>query len=696
MVSRNIPALRRYFLLVAGICILVPALAQLTLVIVHSGAVQTLAVERDRAKTRGMSESTTSLLVEEKSSHLSATIGTFIAVLNMTGGAAQKVVDAGQNLLQQGIWNTTLFGSVSRPPSGSGVDYSLTRSPLAVQESGAAGSFLKSSALINLFGDVIARTYRSVAKLYIVGPPENPFVRSYPGAEDTDLPRLGSSPESLAEYKERAREWTQWFLYPEMRERFQSPVTIDGPFVRASDGVQLLTMYYPLWDSANKRIAGVVGLDYNLSRLIELTLSARVGKNGFAFVVDGSGRVIAIPDSGRRLYQLPAPLGEGRDGIKPKGVNLADSGLSMIRNLARQLNQGDNGILHMSIPAPQSAELETDASLDSSDAADQNHMLVYRIFRPMTLTGYAQDQWRLVVDVREDDLLRDSETLGLDIANLDLRAVFLSVLLGLVGVIVGGFLVNQRVRLLEPELHTEPFRRIDMPAPSVGPGIPAQETKRIDTQLMPPSSATQDIDGDLDIALLDKDHDPAYGPSYRFHRIGSALYIEFGSSAPATVLDSLKLITRIALGKAISPNMGIESVRQILKDSGGQSVAMIEYQDKIFSMVGHRVGGAILRQDGGIEVLGQTEIDGDLEERGLSVRQGEALVIVLTSQDGVASTTGELSGSLRRFADRRSKSSVATRLFARELLGALVSDSEQHFADDSAIIVICPAYNSQA
>ncbi|MGE5073697.1 MAG: cache domain-containing protein [Anaerolineae bacterium] len=84
------------------------------------------------------------------------------------------------------------------------------------------------------------------------------------------------------------------------------------PYLDAAKNGLIITSSYPVYDTQSG-FRGVVAMDVQLTRVSFLTSSIRVGNTGYAFILDRSGRLIAMPDAGYKDLGYTAeamPLGQ--------------------------------------------------------------------------------------------------------------------------------------------------------------------------------------------------------------------------------------------------------------------------------------------------------------------------------------------------------------------------------------------------
>ena len=116
------------------------------------------------------------------------------------------------------------------------------------------------------------------------------------------------------------------------------------PYIDATGGGLVVTVAAPIYfgDEFN----GVVAADIQLSKITEQVSSIKVGQSGYAFMIDGAGRIISMPPSGYAMFginpqELPAEeyfkqtvLGEGPEDLGSiiRRMVVGGSGLNVINS----------------------------------------------------------------------------------------------------------------------------------------------------------------------------------------------------------------------------------------------------------------------------------------------------------------------------------------------------------------------------
>ncbi|MBE2220025.1 MAG: SpoIIE family protein phosphatase [Anaerolineae bacterium] len=235
--------------------------------------------------------------------------------------------------------------------------------PPPIADNPAAKELLAISALLNLNMDAIFAANDSNALVYFVGNKETPVTRAYPNIHLVEV--LGDAINLLFWqdfFPDNVAAWEKWYTNPELQEQIPNPITVEAPYGDAAGQGAVMTMFYPLWDHEKDEFAGAVGLDISLDKIIEDVLSIRVAQTGFAFLVNSQGEVIAMPE---QAYDL---LGIEQELIDHGGLSF-NSGLmneaqeTAVQDLAAALQTDTEGVFKLNLAADNTSHLIAFASL---------------------------------------------------------------------------------------------------------------------------------------------------------------------------------------------------------------------------------------------------------------------------------------------------------------------------------------------
>jgi GAF domain-containing protein/methyl-accepting chemotaxis protein len=143
------------------------------------------------------------------------------------------------------------------------------------------------------------------------------------------------------------------------------------PYIDAAGGGLVVTVAVPIYE--NNRFSGVVAADMKLDQVANQISLLRIGKTGYAFMIDDAGRILSMPAAGYDMF-----------GISPQDMNSEDffkqsilgAGTDQLQAVTKRMTSGGDGLL----------------------TVDFNGADTYVSFYPVKSTGYSI---ALVVPVSE-------------------------------------------------------------------------------------------------------------------------------------------------------------------------------------------------------------------------------------------------------------------------------------------------------
>lgn len=339
--------------------------------------------------------------------------------LSVLGKTAQKLVDQPEQFA--GLDGRPFFatrlaarnGALSSLPADK-VD-TLVPPPLAGDP--AAAAELRASAALNLSLDAVFEANNNNAFLYYVGVP--PVTRAYP---NIDLANALGDGLKLLFWKDyfapNVANWSRWFNDKDLRMSFPSPITVEAPYADAAGQGMMVTMFYPLWDGRAKRFAGAVGADITLSKIIANILSIHVAKTGFAFLMNGKGEIIAMPEAGYRLFQVD--LKETKQGgLSYYTGSLSSSRDPAVQRMARTVLDNREGLI----------KLEFGQGRSGAAQAGRGELIAYASLPAIADADYRADSWKIVMSVPEaeifESLVKTHNAITDESRNLSLKSIFI-------------------------------------------------------------------------------------------------------------------------------------------------------------------------------------------------------------------------------------------------------------------------------
>lgn len=150
-----------------------------------------------------------------------------------------------------------------------------------------------------------------------------------------------------------------------------------------------MTLFYPLWNKQTNQFAGAVGADIRLDSIIANILSFQVARTGFAFLVNGSGEVVAMPQTGFEIFELD--LQEfGQGSLTYYRGALANSTNPAVQDLATLITTEEQGILTI--------------DLARDGGAPQRELIAFSSLPALSDGNYNPDRWRIVLAVPEAEV----------------------------------------------------------------------------------------------------------------------------------------------------------------------------------------------------------------------------------------------------------------------------------------------------
>lgn len=109
--------------------------------------------------------------------------------------------------------------------------------------------------------------------------------------------REGDKINLTQDYNAADYDYPHWDWYKVAQETKQS-VTYSDPYYDETTKVTMVTASVPVYDQKKQFLAVITG-DFNLARLQKLVEETKVGRTGWAFMVDAKGNYLALPDKSK-------------------------------------------------------------------------------------------------------------------------------------------------------------------------------------------------------------------------------------------------------------------------------------------------------------------------------------------------------------------------------------------------------------
>jgi len=172
-----------------------------------------------------------------------------------------------------------------------------------------AQAAIDQSAYLDMVLPPFARHGAAKLQIYMVGPPEQPFVRLAPYADlgtvfDELYPTHNDSNFYEFFYPGLIPSWNAWIKEPGGVKARKSYVTMFPPYKDAGGGGLIATIFHPLWSKDRQAVAGAFGLDLTLEQIVTYVKDVKLADTGFAFLAQANGNVVAVNDDGEKLLGL--------------------------------------------------------------------------------------------------------------------------------------------------------------------------------------------------------------------------------------------------------------------------------------------------------------------------------------------------------------------------------------------------------
>lgn len=282
-------------------------------------------------------ETSVSLLAEEQ---LINTVNTqaevanqaFTDVLVSVENLAQNwvLLQAQKNVLGQGQYWDAATG-LSQLDGGqygnSASDASSLFVPVGTTLSGSLIADMNTSAYLDFHAPAVLQENSSILAVYAID--TKGVTRYYPNIElATLLP---------PDFDATRRPYFQISI-PLLNPRRDPRWTV--PYVDAAGGGLVVTVASPVY--VDDIFSGVVAGDMQLSKITEQISSVKVGQTGYAFMVDGAGRLLSMPPAGFELFEMEKKDVNSEDFLK---ATIIGAGNSQLKDTASRMVAGESGLI---------------------------------------------------------------------------------------------------------------------------------------------------------------------------------------------------------------------------------------------------------------------------------------------------------------------------------------------------------------
>ena len=116
------------------------------------------------------------------------------------------------------------------------------------------------------------------------------------------------------------------------------------PYIDATGGGLVVTVASPVYE--NDRFVGVVAADMKLGEVAKQISGFKIGKTGYAFMLDDAGRILSMPPAGFDMF-----------GIRPEDMNseeffkqtILGAGTDQLQAVTKRMTSGGNGLLTVDV-----------------------------------------------------------------------------------------------------------------------------------------------------------------------------------------------------------------------------------------------------------------------------------------------------------------------------------------------------------
>ena len=630
------------------------------------------SLDQNRASLRKTVEDYLTIYTAEKAATTWLQIQAAQDNLAILGKTAQKTLDNYDEISENSavydipIFQTDLEEDLGALTTDDSAPYDAFVPPPYV-DNPAAAELLAVSGLLNLNMDAVYGANENNSLIYFVGNEETPVTRAYPNirlAEILDSDGLLSLHFWDAFFPGNTDAWREWYTDPVLQERLGNPITVEAPYGDAAGQGIVMTMFYPLWDEDNNEFAGAIGLDLSLNSLIEDVLSIRVAETGFAFLMNSSGEILAMPDEGFDLLGLEQREIEHGSLIFVSGL-MEESGETAVRELAQTILNNDEGIAELHLP-------------NDPPGPGNGHLVSFASLPPLANNRYEEDIWKVGVVVPEAEILQIVQSTEQAITSNSREASVVSLALVVIFLLVAALIsikfsssVTRDIRTLavaadkvsaknydlELNIKSEDeigqlgnaFEHMAEEIQDYTANLEAKveertielqdandeitrlneqltdENLRLSTELdiarrlqmmvLPPASEMASID-DLDIAGYMEPADEVGGDYYDVLQIGDSVYLSIGdvtghglSSGVVMLMAQTAFLTLSQSGERDIDRI-LSVLNQVLyrnilriRENKNMTLAVIQYSDKKYNLVGQHESVIICRANGRIEEI---------------------------------------------------------------------------------------------
>lgn len=229
-----------------------------------------------------------------------------------------------------------------------------------------------------------------------------------------------------------------WYVDASSANNPNREVVWSTPYQDAALNGLVITTSVPVFDRFN-RLQGVAAMDVQLTQITNVVSNIRVGETGYAFLIDNSNRLIALPEQGYPDF----------------GITDAATQLGQIIDVATMPNASEDLFMALNQVNNQSTPTQQDVFTYIVDGTER-----YIAFQQIPEVNY-----RLVIMVPSSELLAETAAVSQQLASETRNTVAISLLL-----IVGVFIVASVTSLAISNRLTVPLKDLTQVANEITSG----------------------------------------------------------------------------------------------------------------------------------------------------------------------------------------------------------------------------------
>lgn len=331
--SRRKSTLETKFVTVAAIAV-VSGLA-LTVGVSVYGA-RTLSEKSSKEIERGLTEASQELVkkqLDDTGHSIDRLLAPTLLDLDTATDFAQLLVDQGSRLgpMFDAAPKTPAFtyesafrpeGMMTFTKEGSPIALGVFSSSLDAQRRAPVGveRRIAATALLDPVITSLQKNNAGILQMYYVGTREEEILRLIPWV---DIPGVFAKlyPDSVGKgfwdyfFGGIVDHWQAQTTSAEVFAEVNRQSVMWPPYDDAAGGGLIVTFFRPIWTADRKAFDGGIGIDITLNDLVRSIADVRVGKSGFAFLIEANQNVLAVNDAGSAVLKLRSQ-DEAKPGLK--------------------------------------------------------------------------------------------------------------------------------------------------------------------------------------------------------------------------------------------------------------------------------------------------------------------------------------------------------------------------------------------